>query len=236
VNVLATSALIYKNGTYFEKNPLWHAEHSAWKAAQIVKMIRRAKLTPKTICEVGCGAGGVLRHIQANVDSECHLQGFDISPYAINLCGPRANERLRFTLIEGEDDIPGPFDLLVSIDVVEHVEDYLGHLRRLRPKALFKIFHVPLDLSVQSVLRGRGLTNRRDSHAHLHYFTKETFLRSLSDVGYEVQHAFYTRRSIEIGSGCRQRLVALPRRLAFKVDQDIAARVFGGFSLAVLAT
>lgn len=228
--------MIYKNGYYLQKNPLWHTEHSAWKAAQIVKMIRRARLKPKSICEVGCGVGEVLRHIQENMDSDCYLQGFDISPHAISLCQTRANERLQFKLIECEDHIPDTYDLVVSVDVVEHVEDYLGHLRRLRSKAPFKIFHVPLDLSVQTVLRSRGLINRRDSHAHLHYFTKETFLRSLTDIGYKVQDLFYTRRSIEIGSGIGQRLMKFPRQWGFKIDEDVTVRVLGGFSLAVLAT
>lgn len=235
MSTLAGAAAIYKDGRYLEQHPLWHTEHSAWKAAQVVRMIHRAKLQPKTVCEVGCGAGEVLRHIQDSLGPDCQLHGFDISPQAISLCQPLANARLQFSMIEDEAGLPGPFDLLISVDVIEHIEDCLGHLRRLRSKATFKIFHVPLDLSVQTVLRAGGLLERRESHAHLHYFTKETFLRSLADLGYEVRDVVYTKRSIEIGSGLAQRLTNLPRRLGFKLHQDLTVRVLGGFSLAVLA-
>lgn len=232
---LAAPAAVYKDGRYLEQHPLWHTEHSAWKAEQVIRMIQRAGLRPATVCEVGCGAGEVLRTIQDSVGPDCRLRGFDISPQAIELCRTRANERLRFCRIETEEEIPNNFDLLISVDVIEHIEDYLGHLRRLQSKATYKIFHVPLDISVQSVLRSNGLTARRDDHAHLHYFTKETFLRTLTDIGYEVRDVVYTKRSLEIGSGFIQTMMSLPRRIAFRVNQNVAARIFGGFSLAVLA-
>lgn len=235
MNLHVSSANVYRDGAYFQKHPLWHTEHSAWKAAQVVRMIRRARLEPRTLCEVGCGAGEVLRLIQESLGPQCSLRGYDISPQAIELSQARANDQLQFELIEHEGDIDGDFDLLVSVDVVEHVEDYLGFLRCLRSKAKYKIFHVPLDLSVQSVLRRRGLIERRDSHDHLHYFSKEIFLRSLTDTGYQLCDVLYTRRSIEIGSGMVQALINVPRRVGFTLSRDFTARVLGGFSLAVLA-
>lgn len=230
-----SGAAIYKDGRYLERHPLWHSEHSTWKAAQVIRMINRAGLRPKTVCEVGCGAGEVLQRIQAHLEPDCVLRGYDISPQAISRCGSRANERLQFSMIESEVDLPGPFDLLISVDVIEHVEDYLGHLRRLKSKATYKFFHVPLDISVQGVLRADGLSKRHESHAHLHFFTKETFLCSLADLGYEIKEVMYTRRSIDIGSGLSQTVVNLARRFAFVVREDFAVRVLGGFSLAVLA-
>lgn len=235
MSTLEAPAAVYKDGRYLEQHPLWHTEHSTWKAEQVLRMIRRGGLNPTKVCEVGCGAGEVFRIIQDSLAPDCQLQGFDISPQAIEFCKARSNERLRFCLIEKENEIPSNYDLLISVDVIEHIEDYLGHLRRLQSKATYKIFHVPLDLSVQSVLRSKGLTSRRDDHAHLHYFTKEIFQRSLTDIGYEVRDAMYTKRSLEIGSGFMQSLISLPRKVAFGLNQDIAARVFGGFSLAVLA-
>jgi len=235
MNSLVAPSAVYKDGRYLARHPCWHTEHSVWKAEQVVRMIRRADLHPKTMCEVGCGAGELLRKIQSCLESDCQLIGLDISPQAIELCKSRTNENLRFRLIENEDEIPDHLDLLISVDVIEHIEDYLGHLRCLRSKAAYKIFHVPLDVSVQSVLRTQGLMSRRDDHSHLHYFTKDTFLRSLTDLGYEVRDIVYTKRSVEIGSGFTQSMMALARRAAFRLNEDAAARVFGGFSLAVLA-
>jgi ubiquinone/menaquinone biosynthesis C-methylase UbiE len=88
----------YTTCSYLEKNPLWHTEESCWKAEHVLRMINRHKIAPKTICEVGCGAGEVLKQLQHRLDKECDFLGCDISPQAIELCRSRANERLHFGL------------------------------------------------------------------------------------------------------------------------------------------
>jgi ubiquinone/menaquinone biosynthesis C-methylase UbiE len=71
---------LYVEGEYLAKNPGWHVEESAWKARQVVRALRRNDVAPKTICDVGCGAGEVLRQLQASLDSDCRFWGYDISP------------------------------------------------------------------------------------------------------------------------------------------------------------
>src|SRR5207245_11807121 len=117
---------------------------------------------------------------------------------------------------------------------IEHLEDYWSFLRQLKPTSRHKIFHIPLDLSVQTVFRQRALLKRRDLYAHLHYFTKETALQTLRDAGYEVLDYFYTPRSIELGADRVQKILKVPRRICFAVHEDLTARILGGFSLLVL--
>src|SRR3974390_3184813 len=50
----------YKSGDYLANNPTWDEEDSAWKAGQVLKMLDRNHLAPKSIVDVGCGAGGIL--------------------------------------------------------------------------------------------------------------------------------------------------------------------------------
>jgi hypothetical protein len=85
------------------------------------------------------------------------------------------------------------------------------------------------------VLRKNGLLLRRDHHAHLHYFTKETALRTLTDVGYQLVDYFYTPRCIELGDKFIQGVARLPRKLCFGISPDLTVRVLGGYSLMVLA-
>jgi len=119
--------------------------------------------------------------------------------------------------------------------VIEHLEDYFSFLREIRSKGRYKIFHIPLDLSVQTILRRGALLKRHRLHAHVHYFTRETAIQTLKDTGYEVLDYFYTPRSIQLSSTPGQRALRLPRRLLFAIHPDLAARVLGGFSLLVLA-
>jgi cyclopropane fatty-acyl-phospholipid synthase-like methyltransferase len=232
-NVLERNA--YTDGTYLDKNPNWFVEESPFKVRHIARMMERNHLHPRTICEVGCGAGEVLRLLQQKMDVNCRFCGYEISPQAFDMCEARANSRLEFKLADISQDESALFDLMLVLDVVEHVEDYFGFLHKIRPKSVLKIFHFPLDLSAQAIVRQRGLLKRRDLYGHIQYFTKETALATLEDVGYELVDHFYTPRCIEMGTEAIQRLARLPRRVCFALNPDLTVRVLGGYSLLVLA-
>src|SRR5712692_395467 len=226
---------IYVTGEYLAKNPAWHAEESPWKARQIIRMLRQNQLAPKSVGDVGCGTGEVLKQLQKYLGSDCLFWGYDVSPQALELAKCRANDRLQFKLADFGEEKDRFFDLLLVVDVIEHLEYSFSFLRRLRTAGRYKIFHIPLDLSLQTVFRENALLKRRDMYAHLHYFTKETALRILVDTGYEVLDYFYTQRSIEFASTPGEMILKLPRKLCFAVHKELAARLLGGFSLLVLA-
>lgn len=228
---------IYSSGEYLTRNPTWHVEDSAWKAQQILRMLQRHSLVPRTVCEVGCGAGEVLRQLQSNMDPSCEFCGCDISPQAIALCRERANDRLQFHCGDFLKDDGACFDLLLLIDLIEHLEDYISFLRAVKPRSRYKILHIPLDLSVQAVLRPGKLPSIRRAAGHLHYFTRETALDSLRDAGYEIIDSFLTRVALEsTHKQLRTRVCNTLRRFAGLFGEDAASRMFGGFSLLVLAT
>jgi SAM-dependent methyltransferase len=233
---LDVESAIYRDGSYLKHNPSWHLEESPFKVRQIRRMIKQQKLAPKTVCDVGCGAGLVLEELQQYFPSDCVCWGYEVSPDALAMSAGRANENLRFRMRDiRKDECDTYFDLLLMLDVFEHVEDYMGLVRSVRSKAKQKLFHIPLDLSVQAVLRKNGLLLRRDHHAHLHYFTRETALRTLTDVGYTIVDYFYTPRCIELGDLFVQKMARIPRQLSFALAPDLTVRVLGGYSLLVLA-
>jgi hypothetical protein len=235
MTVADTNQNIYQTGEYVERNPTYHVEDSAWKANQILKMLEKHDLRPQSICEVGCGAGEILKQLQSGLPEDTQFFGFEISPQAFALCQERANDRLHFFC---EDILTDTrcFDLLLCLDVFEHVEDYLGFLRGLRYKANeFTIFHIPLDLSAQWVWRRAPLMRIREQAGHLHYFTKETALATLRDAGYEVVDWFYTPGAIANPRSVKAKLASWPRRLLSTLNQDLVVRVLGGYSLLVLA-
>ena len=227
---------IYKNGTYFKNNPTWDVEESPWKAKQIMRMMERNDIAPRTICEVGCGAGGILAALQRNMDKACVFWGYEISPQAFEICKKKENDRLHFkvTDILSERDIF--FDLILLIDVLEHLEDYFHFLREIKRKSTYKIFHIPLDISVQSVFRQDRILRNREGSGHLHYFTKDTAMRVLKDAGYEIIDFFYTAQNIELPvKTLKSRLAKWPRKMFFAINKDLAVRLLGGYSLLVLA-
>ena len=227
---------MYVSGAYLEKNPTWHVEESPWKTAQIMRMLTNNQIAPTTICEVGCGAGEVLKQLQEHLDKKCTYCGYDISPQAIEMAQSRANARLHFKLADIKQEENVFFDLILVMDVVEHVEDYLGFLQAIRSKGQYKILHIPLDISVQTVLRAKPFSGMREAYGHIHFFTKELALQALKDTGYEVLDYFYTALYVELPSDrIGRKLLLWPRKLFFAIHPDLAARILGGFSLLVLA-
>lgn len=111
---------IYKDGEYLKKNPTWHVEESPFKAKYIMETPRRNNLSPRTICEAGCGAGKVLRQLQHQMGADHEFWGYDISPQAIEFSKPRANDKLHFKLADLGKELGVSFDLLLVLDVVEH--------------------------------------------------------------------------------------------------------------------
>ncbi len=223
-----------KNGDYLKNNPTWHVEDSPWKANQIMKILKRNHIKPKTIAEIGCGAGEILNQLYRLMPDDINFIGYDISKDAINLAKRRTKDRLKFKL---EDFLKtdSNFDLLLVIDVFEHVDDYLGFLKLCKNRANNIIFHIPLDISVQGILRNT-LMKTREQVGHLHYFNKETALASLSDSGYKIIDYFYTAGSLELPrKAFISKIAILPRKLMYKVNKDFTVKLLGGFSLLVLA-
>ena len=227
---------MYVDGEYLIKNPTWDIEDSPWKARQIMKIIEKNSLQPKSICEVGCGAGEILNQLYIKMDTTCSFVGYEISPQAFDLCQQKTKERLQYHLGDLFVDEEATFDLVLAIDLIEHIEDYFTFLENLREKGKYFIFHITLDLSVQTVLRSSPLVRGRESVGHIHYFTKETALATLNDTGYRILDHFYAAGSIDLPAKHFKTLLArLPRRMFYKLNKDIAVRIFGGYELLVLA-
>lgn len=226
---------MYITNEYLEMNPTWHVEDSPWKAKQILKIIKNNNINPRSICEVGCGAGEILNQLYFLMPNNVSFVGYEISPSAFELCQQRKKDRINFYLKNLLEDKDAFFDLILAIDLFEHIEDYLGFLKKLRQKGMYKIFHIPLDLSVQTILRNSPIIKERQKVGHIHYFTKETAMATLKDAGYEIIDYFYTASSIDLPNKSFKTLLAsLPRKIMFKLNKDIAVRVLGGYSLMVL--
>lgn len=246
-----TFADLYTSGDYLKTNPSWHIGESPWKAREIMRLIARNSITPKTICEIGCGAGEILRLLQQKLESELVFSGYEISPQAFELCKRKENEKLHFKLQDIKDEGGVFFDLILVMDVLEHIENYFELLRDVKSKSQYKIFQLPLDISVRSVLRGHIL-EYRETYGHIHYFTKEIALRMLQDAGYEVLDYFYTDEFIPLPwdkirnnprlfvrkllGKMKRALLRVPSNVLFTVNQDFAERLFGNWRLLILAT
>lgn len=225
----------YENGSYFaETGGTWHLEDAAFKAEQVMKMLGGAGLKPATICEIGCGAGGILAELRTELPRECRFVGYEISPQAHELSKPLARENLTFVLGDAFEDHQ-PFDLVLVMDVVEHVEDVFAFLRNCRAKGEAKIYHIPLDISMQTALRDRRFVETWRGIGHLHRFSLGSALEALKYTDHEILDYFLTPSALS----CRQkklrtRLANVLRAITGAFNPRLASRLFGGYSVLAL--
>ena len=225
---------VYANGEYLRKNPAWHIEDSPFKAQQVLKMLARQALQPKTICEIGCGAGGILWTLHDSMPETCLFDGYEVSPQAFELTASIRAPRIKFFCEDITRSNASDYDLVLVMDVIEHIEDYFTFLRQIRSIGVFKIFHVPLDVTAQGAMRN-SLVRGWDDVGHIHGFTKDVVLKAMTHCGYEVLDYFYTSRAELPGNNWKLRAAGIPRRFAYAINQDLAVRALGGYSLLVLA-
>jgi len=225
---------LYTNGEYLRNNPSWHSEDSPFKAQQILKMLGRRQLHPRTICEVGCGAGGILRTLRDALPDTCSFDGYDVSPQALELAADNRASRIRFFCEDPTTANRGTYDVVLLMDVIEHIEDYFTFLRKVRGLGTYKILHVPLDITAQGTLRD-SLSRGWDDVGHIHSFTKDVAFKAIKHCGYEIIDSFYTSRAEMPGHNWKVRVAGIPRRLAFAIQQDYAVKLLGGYSILILA-
>ena len=228
-------ASIYEDGNYFTKNPTWGSEHSFWKAAQISHVLFSNDISPKKIVEIGCGAGGVILGLSRLMPG-VNFVGYDISPQAIALAKPKASDRVQFVFGDYFALQDQSFDLAICADVFEHIDDYLGFLRKLASTQKQAVFHIPLDLALVSTLFPSILINTRNLVGHLHYFNKETAEVTIKDCGFDILDSRITAGCLAFPEpGVKGRLFWAIRKAIYSVSPKFAAKTLGGFSLIILA-
>ena len=118
------------------------------------------------------------------------------------------------------------------------MEDYIGFAKALRKKAKYKIFHIPLDISIRSVLHSSMMGNRKGV-GHLHYFVTETALATLEDSGYEILDWFYTKwfevDPYDRSTTVSEKIMKITRKILYFFSPKLMVRLLGGCSLMVLA-
>jgi SAM-dependent methyltransferase len=221
---------IYLDGSYdASTGGTWHLEDAPFKARQIMRMLdRHPEAQLRSVCDIGCGCGGVLSELDAGLDPATRLVGYEVSPQAYALSQRIRTERCEFVLGDAFADSRF-FDLALIMDVVEHVDDCFAFMRHCAAKAVWKLYHIPLDANASLIFRG---ANCWDSIGHLHLFTMETAIKAVEHSGQHVADSFLTPVALERPHRPATRVTNLPRRI---LPKKLSARLLGGYSIMILA-
>jgi len=145
------------------------------------------------VLEIGCASGSTLRWIKT-IRPGVNTVGLDKFAAALQHIKQNADEVFIQDLNDPLPDI-GSFDLILALDVLEHLVDPAAVLedlrRRLNPGgsvivSLPNMAHysvsLPLLLRRKFEYRDEGITDR----THLRWFVEETALKLLRDAGFQV--------------------------------------------------
>jgi SAM-dependent methyltransferase len=225
----------YLNGDYAKMNLDWDSADAVWKAKKIKELLLTHDCQPKSIVELGCGSGDVLVAIR-NYFPNASLAGFDIAPDLRRFWSATSKQGIQFELADYFILNTPPPDIILLIDVLEHLGNPWEFLTCLRGRCKLVAIHFPLDLSAFSVLRESPLLHVRDKVGHLHYFTNKLALALLQESGFEIVEARYTGAAWDAPQRSLKTIFAgWVRRLVCTVNRDFGARLLGGETIMVLA-
>ena len=228
---------LYTSGEYFKNNPTWDIADAGWKTDVIVDLLKRNNISVTDVIEIGCGAGANLAELAKKNNGIKKLRGYDVSPQAIELATKNVSDRVTFFNEDLTANKNITTDLMLVIDVVEHVDDFYGFLRNIKIKSKYFVFHIPLDLSCRTVMKPHVLLQQRQSVGHIHYFTKEMVEWVLQDTGYEIIDWVYTKPVVDVlpADSVKRFIKKVLRNISFAVSKEWSVKKWGGYSMMILA-
>lgn len=136
-----------------------------------------------SVLDIGCGNGACTSAVSKKA---AQAVGIDISRKNIKMARKRfSNENLRYIVGDATSyDFRGKFDVIMLSNVLEHIEnrlDFLEKIKKLAPKILIRVPLLTRDwLAVYR--KNKGFEYRLDPTHHIEY-TEENFKSELQKVG-----------------------------------------------------
>lgn len=224
---------IYNDNTYLQNNPDWHSEDAPFKAEKIMELLKQYPVSFSNVCDIGCGSGEVLVQLSKKMPAHIQMTGYDISTAAIEMAKPKETSSLHFqcgNIAETKEN----FDLLLVMDVIEHLTDYFSFLNDISHKGRYTIFHIPLDMCVWSLFREQMLIESKQRVGHIHNFTEDFIKDILKDYGFNIKAQIYTEPGFE-NITTKQKIINFIRKSLFKMNKKFSSKLLGGYSVLILA-
>jgi SAM-dependent methyltransferase len=115
----------------YERKTLLMEEHHWWyrgRRAIVRQAVDELGLGPRPkVLDAGCGSGRNMLELSDFGD----VYGVDISPHSVEQAHERGLENVQVGSLTGLPFADGEFDLITSLDVIEHIEDDVAVLREL---------------------------------------------------------------------------------------------------------
>ena len=227
---------LYSTDQYARNSNNWSSDEDKEKSRTLLRILRCAGLSDQitSILDVGCGTGGLLGAIVDDLPGVKRAKGIDLSEIAIDRAIRTHGRGIEFSVAQLDTD-SDTYDLVVLSHVLEHVMDWDMFLANVsKASRSFVYINVPLDANLVSVVRGTSLRDTYKKYGHVHFFDESFIVNYLTDVGFSVLAKDYGEEFKFQSSTFRGRVARIPRILFGMFHKKLAARLVGGYSLALL--
>jgi len=223
----------YTDGSYWASRKGFRSEY---KVPLLLAAMEQAgvKLEDSTrILEVGCGNGAFLwpfSETVAKLGVRPHFEGIDIADNAISEARQTSGANPPAFTCTTLDAYDSSHDIVLLIDVVEHVPcplDFLTSVRRLAP---LMFLHLPIEHSFLHLLTGRP-TASYQAYRHIHFFSLETARLLIEDAGWRIRHIRHSAAdpaTLRLPASMFLQIGRFARYLAYKAMPLCTALAAGG--------
>ena len=231
-------ASIYSNGTYFS-DASRHSEDAEFKAGNFLSLltawVEEEKIEIRSIVDVGCGTGDVLKTIVENLQKKNlpidWAKGYDVSPHVVNI----VKGEIEFVHADFSTS-PEFADLVTLFDVIEHVPNPIDYLKEVAKRCKYVGLNIPLDNSLNVALRNM-FHSKIHNPGHIIFLDIVGALNTLAFSGLRVICYKYSF-GFMASSARRSRMarIAFPFRYFLSLlNPWLLSKSFGGASLLVIA-
>lgn len=166
---------------------IWVAWKDMQRYAPAPRYLRRmvmkelARLEFNSVLDMGCGEGTLLKMI-ADAYPHVALSGSELSETALKYCREQLPQANLFHLDVMRDEPSAiSYDLIILVQVLEHLEDDLAALRKLKTMCRgYALISVP----------GGDLDDHGRRMGHYRHYTKESLVLKMEQAGFRVVRVF----------------------------------------------
>lgn len=139
----------------------------------------------QAVLDLGCGEGFVIGHlVEADLDAD--FVGIDRSPTAVVTARERLGDRAEIVEadVTGIADLPRPFDVVMMLEVLEHLDDPAAMLDLLAELTTHQVIvSVPNEPFFRglNLLRLKNVKRFGSDPEHVQHWTSSAFERLVSD-------------------------------------------------------
>lgn len=173
-----------------ERQAEWLRRSARQKADSVEQLLRRNRIRPESVLELGCGTGAVIGELQQRGLAQ-HYYGIDYSATAIaylKTAFPNIQCAVADVMETPNVFDKDSFDVVICSHVIEHLEDPASFLQAIGRQFQFDymVAEVPLeDLffgRVKALLKDRS----KNLSGHVQFFSRRSFLALITAMQYTV--------------------------------------------------